>query len=377
MKRFSQYSIWVIGFIFVVGIIIVYKTFDNFSQITSFFGNIIIILKPFIIGFILAYLLNIPSRNLMNKLLSFKNKYISKYAKPISITTVYLVLILFVIVLIRMIVPAIYKNIVDMYQSLPYYIDLALQYAEKWELAGKLSILKIDETTITTKMQEYLASIDFTQFGKYAQGVINVTSGVISAFIAVIISIYMLIDKEQIKKLVIRVSYILFGMKFTKNLISYVKKVNDIFSKYIYCQLLDALIVATLSTIILSLFEVRYAVLLGILLGIFNLIPYFGAIIAIVITIVTTLFTGGWLKAIWTGFTLIIMQQVDGNVIGPRIMGHSLEIRPLWVIFAVTVGGGLFGVPGMILSVPILAMIKLILGDYLKLREDKIRSNNK
>ena len=103
-----------------------------------------------------------------------------------------------------------------------------------------------------------------------------------------------------------------------------------------------------------------------------NIIPYFGAIFAVGGTILVTCFTGGIGKAIWTGIALIVMQQIDANLIGPRIMGQSLEMRPLLVIIAVTVGSGFFGFMGMILSVPIFAMLKLIAEDLIRARERRL-----
>lgn len=157
----------------------------------------------------------------------------------------------------------------------------------------------------------------------------------------------------------------------TNKIISGVKRINDVFSRYVFCLLMDAVIIAVLSTIVLSLLRVRYAIILGGLIGVCNLIPYFGAIFASVFSIIITLITGGLFKAIWTAVSLLMLQQVDGNFIGPKIMGQMLDASPLWIIFAVTVGGGLFGVAGMIISVPILVVIKMIVSDYINMKESK------
>lgn len=371
MKRFGQYSVWILAFLFVVGIIVVYKTFDNLAQITVFFGKLGSILMPFVLGFIIAYILNMPCKSLEKQFEKSKVQFIRSHGKPISIVIVYAAMIAILLIAIRAVVPAIYKNIMDMYLHLPDYINSGMEFLQKFHLDERLSFLRIDENVVLEKIYAWFATIDFSKFSKYAQGVINVTSGVLNIFIAFVISVYMLIDKERLKKGIYRVCSIILGKNVRDGLISYVQKLNDIFSKYLYSQLLDALVVATLGTVLMSILKVKYAILLGILVGLFNLIPYFGAIIGIVGTILITCFTGGIGKAIWTAVTLIVMQQVDANIIGPKIMGRSLEIRPLWVIFAVTVGGGFFGVPGMILSVPVFAMIRLILGDILRVKEER------
>ena len=116
----------------------------------------------------------------------------------------------------------------------------------------------------------------------------------------------------------------------------------------------------------MSLLGVKYAVLLGFMIGIFNLIPYFGAIIAVVIAALITLLTGGLGQCLIMVIVVIILQQIDANIINPKILGNSLKISPLLVIFAVPVGGAYFGFWGMFLSVPIVAVIKLLLTDYIE-----------
>ncbi len=120
----------------------------------------------------------------------------------------------------------------------------------------------------------------------------------------------------------------------------------------------------------MSILGVKYAVLLGFMIGLFNLIPYLGAIVAVVIAIIITLLTGGVSQAIWMGIVVIIIQQIDANIINPKITGTSLKISPILIIFSVTVIGAYFGVMGMFLAVPIVAVIKLMLNDYIKYKEE-------
>ena len=122
----------------------------------------------------------------------------------------------------------------------------------------------------------------------------------------------------------------------------------------------------------MSIMHIKYAVLLGFLIGLFNIIPYFGAIAAIVISVIITIFTGGLSQALWLAIVVIILQQIDANIINPRILGASLELSPILVIFSVTVGGSYFGVLGMFLGVPIMALIKLIIDDFITHRQEKI-----
>ena len=137
-------------------------------------------------------------------------------------------------------------------------------------------------------------------------------------------------------------------------------------------QLVDAVIVGLITSIAMSIMRIKYAVLLGFIIGLFNIIPYFGAIVAVVISIIITIFTGGFVQAIWLAIVVVILQQIDANIINPRILGNSLNLSPILVIFAVTVGGAYFGVLGMFLGVPVIALIKIIIEDFI---EYKIGTN--
>lgn len=156
-----------------------------------------------------------------------------------------------------------------------------------------------------------------------------------------------------------------FKEKTYKSIGKYFNSSNSIFFKFLSSQILDAFIVGILTAIAMSILGVKYAILLGFFIGLSNLIPYFGAIVGVGISIIITIFTGGIGKAIWMAIIVIILQQIDANIINPKIVGNSLKVSPLLVIFAVTIGGAYFGILGMFLAVPIFAIIKVIIEDYI------------
>ena len=148
-------------------------------------------------------------------------------------------------------------------------------------------------------------------------------------------------------------------------LLKYFNNANKIFSGFIASQLIDAIIVSIFSTLILSFMGIKYAPLLGFVIGLFNIIPYVGAIIGIGVSVIITLITGGLSQAVWMLIVITIFQQIDANVINPKIVGETLKISPLLVIIAVIIGGKYWGMLGMFISVPICALIKILADDYI------------
>ena len=163
----------------------------------------------------------------------------------------------------------------------------------------------------------------------------------------------------------------MFDKKTNDTIAKYYNKTNEIFYTFFTSQLIDVFIVGIITSIAMSLMNVKYSVLLGFLIGTFNIIPYFGAIVAVIIAIIITMFTGGFVKAAWVALVVIILQQIDANIINPRILGTSLHLSPILVIFAVTMGGAYFGPLGMFLGVPVCALLKLILVDFINYQNSK------
>lgn len=372
MKKIKKYSEWIIPFLLVLALILVYKSLDNFNNIAQWFSYILGILRPFIMGFLIAFIFNLPCKKIEILLKKTKSKFLTKRSKGLSILIVYLLAICAIVFVVRALFPAIYKNLLDLYNNIPTYITQITEFITTIQERFNVQLIQPDGEIMVNKIvEEFFTKFDINEFSKYAQGVLDLTSGLINIIISLIVSVYMLLDKElfttQIKKLI----NVFFEKKRAQHICNYMSKINNIFSKYIYCRVIDGTIMAIISTIILNIIGVKYALILGITIGVCNLIPYFGAMIGAVITVIVTLLTGNIFQTLWTAAALLVMEQIDGNYIGPKIMGEVLEIRPIWVIFAVTVGGGLFGFFGMLFSVPVIVAIKMSFDDYVAIKQEK------
>ena len=369
---------WIYWFSLGVSLIIIYKILDSFSAIGNWFSNLFSILSPFIVGIIIAYILYIPSKKLERAFSKIKLKFISKKARGLSVFIVYLFLLLILFFAFKFIVPLLIESFQDLVNNLQsYYVGIKNSIADLPEdsfLKSDTAMKALNDLT-TFKIEDYISMDKLT---KYAQGVISFASGIFDIFVAFIVSVYLLLERNDIVKFFKKFAESSFKKDTYKNITKYFKQSNEIFCNFLIGQLSDAIVVGIMTSVAMSIMHVKYAVMLGIFIGVLNMIPYFGAIIAVAISIFITLLTGGLTQAIEMAAVVIILQQVDANIINPKIVGDSVKISPLLVIFAVTVGGAYFGVMGMFIAVPVAAIIKLLINDLIeynyvkKLKNDKI-----
>lgn len=369
MKSFKNGAKWIYWFTLIVAIVIVYKVLDNFTGIGEWLSNLIKVIRPFLMAILVAYLLYIPCRKIEG--VYRKSKLLKNKARSLAVATTYILVILIVVLLMNILIPMLSESITDLASNLPGYYDSAIQYIED---LPEDNILKNDVVQdVIEKLQEIDIAqlLDLDNLTMYIEKVIGIASGIFSIFVTVVVSIYILLERAEILKFVKRLNSSLFNEKKCATINRYFEKGNEIFFKYISGQVLDAIVVAIIMSVALSIMNVRYALLLGFLIGLFNLIPYFGAIIAVIVACLITIFTGGITQAIWVAVVLIVLQQIDANIVNPKILKDALEISKILIIFSITVGGAYFGVLGMFLGVPIIAVIKMMLDDYIERNEKK------
>lgn len=355
-------------------VVVIYKMLDNFSSVQEWFGKLFLILKPFLIGLLISYILFIPCRKIESIYKKSKLKFISKKARGLSVITTYILFVLIIVIIINCIFPVLKNSIVELVSNVPsYYESLVNKYKELPED----SILKSE--IIQDKMAE-LTNIDMKQFLninnekiiEYVKNIIDIFSGIFDVFVSIIVSVYILLQRSEIVGFLRKFARAIFKKDTYEAVDKYFTKGNEVFFTFVSSQLLDAVIVGILTTIAMLILKVKYAPLIGFTIGLFNMIPYIGAIVAVGIGIFITFITGGLGKALAMAIVVIILQQIDANIINPKIIGSSLEISPLLVIFSITVGGAYFGILGMFLAVPIAVVIKTILLDWIDSKNEKI-----
>ena len=362
-KNFSK---WVYWFLFAVCVIIVYNIIGNFAQVTLSIGKFFRIISPFLMGMLIAYILYIPASGIEKKLRKSKLKVVAKKARGISVLIAYIIALIVIILIMNVVMPVVMESIVELVNNFQgYYTKLLEDYSNLPEdsFIKSEQINQILDSIKNVNLADY---INVEKIMEYAKGAISVVTSVFDAFVTIVVSIYALLERGNILKFAKRVTYTVFGENTSKRIGKYFDSTNHIFFKFLASQIIDAIIVGVLITIVLSIMKIKYAVLIGFMIGLFNIIPYFGAIVAVALSILITLITGGLTQAIWMAIVVIILQQIDANIINPKIVGNSLEISALLIIFAVTVGGAYFGILGMFLAVPVVAVLKILINDYIE-----------
>lgn len=372
-KGSKEWKKYILIFVLALIAIGVYKLLDNFGDIAAWIGGLISVLMPFIMALLLAYLFYLPCRKLEGLFSKSKLKLIKKKARWLSILIVYAIAILLIVLIFRFVIPNIYESVMELANALPGYYNSALENINNLpedSFINKDSLTSIIQSLNTIRIEDY---INIERLSEYAKGILDVASTIFDIFVTIIVSIYLLAERTAIVKFAKRLCGAIFNKDAYKVIGKYFRESNEIFFRFISSQLLDGIVVGILTSIAMSILGVKYAVLLGFMIGLFNLIPYLGAIIAVVIAGIITLLTGGLSQAIWMIVVVTILQQIDANIINPKITGTSLKISPILIIFSITVIGSYFGIIGMFLAVPIIAIIKLMVLDYIKYKE----GNNK
>ena len=308
---------------------------------TNAIGNFFTVLRPFINGFILAYLTAILASRIEKKI-PFKS------ARLLSILIVYFLFAGILAVLLVYIIPILIQNVQLLVKTLPDYIVHSV-FSNMDHLLESFSL-----SDITPRLTNRL--LGFTEYARAA------TSSIINAVLSFVISVYALLTKDSIFKFSKRLAKIIIP-NYADTLQRHISKSHTVFQQFLLAQLFASLILGVLSGFILSLLGVSYAILIGAIVGILNIIPLFGAIIGVIISAVILFLTNPLILA-WASFVfLLLLQQIDATIITPKLMGNVLNLNPIIIILALALGTSYFGFIGILFAVPVTVMIREVVKD--------------
>jgi len=362
-------------FFLAVAVIIAHRLVSEFSLIANFVLRIWGIFVPFFHGFLLAYILSIPSGALQKLIGRCNVKFIQKKKKALSIVCTYLVFLFLVYLLLNLVIPYIYSSIALFVENSQMYYDRFLQIVDDINNMNILNEPIVISAVWADLINEIGMSMDWSL---PFEAIFGVTTTLFRGFLAFVSSIYILFEKDKFKVFLSRLISVIFSFNAAGIILEYSTRANKYFKRYIYTQTIDGFILGTVVGIQLFILGSPFALTLGIFLGVINYIPYFGSIIGTLIAVVIVLLTQGAGTALIAGIILIITQQLDGNVLQPKLMGESFKMSPLLIIVSITVGGAFAGVLGMIAAIPIVAILRDTMSDlFVYLEQKKLKNKER
>ncbi|EOU1649139.1 MAG: AI-2E family transporter [Clostridium perfringens] len=344
-------------------IILLIFFFINIKDIMNFLYKFLGILKPFIWGIAIAFILNIPVK-LIEKNLG-NSKFFKGMKRSFSITLTFLFFILAITLFILFVIPQLLSSISTLMNSIPEYLSQFEKFLEVNAINNSQSQVMMQNiiNELLNMWKEILkvtSQIVGTSLGYLLDFTLGITYGVINFFLALILAIYMLASKEILISQLKLIIYAFVSKNKADRIIELGKMCNEMFSKFILGQCIEALVIGVLCFIGMIILKMPYALLISVVIGVTALIPVFGAFLgtipsAFIILIIDPI------KALWFIIFIIVLQQLEGNLIYPRVVGSSIGLSALWVMFAMIVGGSLFGIIGMLIGIPIFGVVFKIL----------------
>lgn len=367
------------AFLTIAASIVFFMIIHKWSTVTKVFALIFKSLRPITYGLMMAYVLN-PLVNMFERriicptiavICKKKGKEgtagYKGCARVISIALAWGVAVMAILALIDLVAPELYSSVESLVISLPGYADKSVEWAA--ELLRKnpdvveffknsLSGFTTDITEIARKLKELVPNINVLISG-VSNSVFDAVRAVLNILIGVIVSVYVLKDKEKFAAQSKRILYSIFSPRSVNKVLYLSRLTNEKFGGFITGKIFDSIIIGILCFILLTIFNVPYSALVSVVVGVTNVIPFFGPFLGAIPSAILILLAEP-IKCITFVIIIIALQQFDGNILGPKILGNTIGISSFWVIFSILVGSGLFGVWGMVCAVPIFGVLYTI-----------------
>ena len=348
------------------------------SQIGSFSEKISIligILYPFIIGFAIAYLLNFILKFYEHTILDNvqgSSKLKKGHKRSISLILTYLTAAGIFYLFVHFIVPQLIDSIMGLVNDVPMYVDNVTKLFD--DVMKETNLSPEYTALIQEQMNKYIneyVGMAMEKWNEIVTYTINVVTNVLpilgnvlkvvassiwNIVLGIIISVYLLIDKEYFFAINRKITCALFSDKMASRIFELTHRTNEIFGKFLSGKIIDSAIIGVLSFVVFSIFKIPYTLLISVIIGVTNIIPFFGPFIGAIPSFIIILFVSPT-KALIFLILIFIIQQIDGNIIGPKILGDSIGISAFWILFAILVAGEFMGLVGMIIGVPVFAII--------------------
>ncbi|MDD6307624.1 MAG: AI-2E family transporter [Clostridiales bacterium] len=351
--------------------ILLYCGIEHFDVVINAVRFILGIIMPFLVGGVIAFIFNVPMKKIEKHLFA-KNKKMEKWRRPLAYLLTLLLVIGIIVLVLVVVIPELGNTISMLVAQIPVAFDAVAEWAndmlkEYPALEPAVAELDINWSSVSASVVDFIQSI---ASGLVSSGVgffSGVVSGVATFVIAFTFSIYVLFQKERLQRQAKQILYALLPEKVTEKVISVASLSNQIFSNFLSGQCVEAVILGTLFVITMTIFRMPYAMLTGIVIAITALVPIFGAFIGCVVGMLLIVMVNP-IQAIWFLILFLVLQQLEGNLIYPHVVGNSVGLPSIWVLAAVTIGGNLFGIAGILIFIPLCSVLYALFRDFVKMR---------
>lgn len=374
--KLKYFYIGLTAFLTVAACVVFFFLIYRLPGILSFFGKILSVVQPVIIGLIIAYLVNPIANSINGELLKLAKKrfnknsvIVRKISNAISVFGALAVFLLFLILIIYMIVPQFIDSISSMIKVLPGQLDafiteISTEFERNKELQDLINaVYEYEKDWLQNDLAGYVNS--FASY--FASGVWSVVSFLKDFAVGLIFALYILFNKALLVRQFRKLLYACINNTVVEHIFKTGHKAHRIFSGFIYGKLLDSFIIGVLCFIGISILKIPYTMLVAVVIGVTNIIPVFGPYLGGIPCAALILLTDP-MKGLYFIIFIILLQALDGNFIGPKILGNSTGLSAFWVVFAIVLGGGLFGVLGMLIGVPLFAVLYYLITTFVNFR---------
>ena len=375
-KKWNEHMILSAHIFIVICLSILFSNIlSNFDTVLNKVNTLSITLQPLVIGCVIAYLLNFILKFFEEKLekIKYYSKLSKKVKRTISIVLTYVSAFYTLYLLVSVVAPQVAESLVTLVNNSPEYLANLTSFLEsninKLNLGSNNLILTHEKITEIASGIMALATSFIPLAGNF---VINIASSIWNIVLGLIISIYLLIDKEKFRVGSKKLTLAIFPKNIADRIFYITRKSHVIFSKFLNGKIIDSIIIGILTAIVLALTNIPYATLIAVIIGITNIIPFFGPFIGAIPSILLLLVVSPS-KAFLFTIIIVIIQQIDGNIIGPKIIGDSIGISAFWILLSLLVAGKLFGFVGMIIGVPLFATIYALIIEAV---EERLKNKN-
>ena len=378
------------SFLVILAGIVCYFAFLRLDDIAGLLGKIGGILQPIILGLVFAYLLNPLVTIIENQVIKMfekkaKNREkLRKVSRSIGIAGSLLVAFAVVILLLNMVIPELYRSIRDLIMSLPHQINNAIDFLESEKIhdtafSGTIkSVLENGAESFQMWLKTDLLTRINQMMSFVTVGVFSVVETLFDIAVGVIVSVYVLNSKEKFTGQCKKITYALLSRERANLMLQITRKSHKIFGGFVIGKIIDSIIIGILCFIGLSILDMPYTLLVSVIVGVTNVVPFFGPYIGAIPSAILILLSEP-IKGIYFVIFILVLQQFDGNILGPKILGDSTGLSAFWVVFSILLGGGLFGFVGMIMGVPTFAVFYYLVSMFIeqKLERKKLPKESK